>query len=82
MKQNEDSKGFRELGAELEIDNKKVENNSIFKISKKSIKFQHSITKIKSRDYRLINIVKSILFADSVNSDSVKLMKQKKNAYQ
>ena len=57
----------------LEIDNEKVENNSIFDNSKKSREFQHSITKIKSRDYRSIDNGKLILFTDSVNSDGVNL---------
>ena len=55
----------------LEIDNEKVENNSI--TQKKSREFQYSIKKIKSRDYRSIDNGKSILFTDSVNSDGVNL---------
>ena len=38
----------------LEIDNEKVKNNSIFDTSKKGCEFLHSITKIKSREYRSI----------------------------
>ena len=53
----------------MEIDNEKVENNSIFDTSKKSREFLNSITKIKSREYRSIVNVKLILFFDSVNSD-------------
>ena len=53
----------------LEIDNEKVENNSIFDNSKKSREFLDSIMKIKSRDYRLIDNVKSILFTDSFDSN-------------
>ena len=52
------------LSPGLEIDNEKVENNSIFDTSKKSSKFLHSITKIKSREYQSIDNVKSILFSD------------------
>ena len=48
----------------LEIDNEKVENKSIFDTSKKSSECLHSITKIKSREYRSIDNVKSILFSD------------------
>ena len=54
----------------LEIDNE-VKNNLIFNVSRKSTEFLHLITKIKSREYRSIDNVKSILFSDSVNSDSV-----------
>ena len=61
------------IHAGLEIDNEKVENNSIFDNSNKSREFQHSITKIKSRDYRSIDNNKSILFTDSFNSDGVNL---------
>ena len=57
----------------LEIDNEKVENNSILDTSKKSSEFLHSITKIKSREYRSIDNVKSILFSDSVDNDSVNI---------
>ena len=65
---------FRELlRAGLEIDNEKAENNSIFDNSKKSREFLDSIMKIKSRDYRLIDNVKSILFTDSVDSERVSI---------
>ena len=47
----------------LEIDNEKVENNSIFDNSKK----------VKNNEYRPIDNGKSILFADSANSDGVNL---------
>ena len=40
------------LRAGLETDNEKVKNNLIFDTSKKSSEFLHSITKIKSREYR------------------------------
>ena len=57
----------------LEIDNEVVKNNSMFDTSKKSREFLHSITKIKSREYRSIDNGKSILFPDSVNNDSVNI---------
>ena len=60
-----------ELLPGLEIDNEKVKNNSIFDTSKKSGEFLHSITKIKSREYRSMDNVKSILFSDSVDSVNV-----------
>ena len=60
-----------ELLPGLEIDNEKVKNSSIFDTSKKSSEFLHSITKIKSREYRSMDNVKSILFSDSVDSVNV-----------
>ena len=57
----------------LKIENEKVKNNSIFDTLKKSSEFLHSITKMKSRKYRSIDNVKSILFSDSVDSDSVNI---------
>ena len=56
--------------------NEKVKNNLILDSSEKSKAFLHSITKIKSREYRSIDNVKSILFSDPVNSPDWKVRKQ------
>ena len=61
----------RWLATGLEIDNENVKNNSILDTSKNSSEFPHSITKIKSREYRSIDNVTSILFSNLVNSVNI-----------
>ena len=49
------------ISSGLEIDNKKIKNNLIIDTSKERRELLHLMTKIKSRECRSINNVKSVL---------------------